>query len=322
MPRNVYFSQAVQSEQHLYEDLIIESLQIFGQDAYYLPRTIINRDDIFGEDSSSKFDDAYMIETYIENPDGFEGEGDLYSKFGLEIRDEANFIISRRQWQKFIGTHYSNIAYPKPDEGDLIYLPLSNSFFEIRFVEEEQPFYQLSNLPVYKLSCALFEYNDEQIETGVATIDTTQAKNSYQVTLDLTVTGGNHFTVGETVTQTVATGITVFGEVQTITKTSDTVATITVSNIGTVDTTNASNVTDSARDFLVTSDSAGFSANLVGSESTNTCVITNVYTLSDDSIANTFPNDSQAKNVEYEIAGDNFIDFTESNPFGDPSETL
>lgn len=322
MPRNVYFSQAVKSEQNLYEDLIIESLKIFGQDAYYLPRTLINRDDIFGEDSSSKFDDAYMIETYIENPEGFEGEGDLYSKFGLEIRDEANFIISRRQWQKFIGTHYSNITYPKPDEGDLIYLPLSNSFFEIKFVEEEQPFYQLSNLPVYKLSCALFEYNNEEINTGVDVIDSTEAKNTYQVTLDVTVTGANHFTQGEIVTQTVATGITVFGEVQTITKTSDTAATISVSNIGTTDTTNAATSTDSARDFLVTSGSAGFSANLVGSTSNNTCVITNVYTLSDDSTTNTFASDSQAKNVEFEIAGDNFIDFSENNPFGDPSETL
>lgn len=320
MPRNVYFSQAVQSEQHLYEDLIIESLKIFGQDAYYLPRTIINRDDIFGEDSSSSFDDAYMIETYIENPEGFEGEGDLYSKFGLEIRDEANFIISRRQWQKFIGTHYSNIAYPKPDEGDLIYLPLSNSFFEIRLVEEEQPFYQLSNLPVYKLSCALFEYNDEQIETGVAAIDNTQAQNAYQVTLDLTVTGGNHFTVGEIVTQTIATGITVFGEVQTITKTSDTVASITVSNIGTKDTTNDANSTDASREFIVSSTASV--NDLVGSESGNTCVITNVYTLSDDSVSNTFPSDSQAKNVQFEIEGDNFIDFSEANPFGDPSETL
>tara|TARA_Y100000385_G_scaffold137489_1_gene142885 strand:- start:1185 stop:2153 length:969 start_codon:yes stop_codon:yes gene_type:complete len=322
MPRNVYFSQAVKSEQNLYEDLIIESLKIFGQDAYYLPRTLINRDEIFGEDSSSKFDDAYMIEAYIENSDGFEGDGDLYSKFGLEIRDEATFIISRRQWQKFIGTHYSADVYPKPNEGDLIYLPLSNSFFEIKFSEEEQPFYQLSNLPVYKLSCALFEYNDEDMETGVTAIDSTQVKNAYQVGLDVTVTGGNHFTVGETVTQTVATGITVFGEVQTITKTSDTAATISVSNIGTVDTTNTATLTDSARDFLVSSASAGFSANLVGSTSTHTCAITNVYTLADDDVNNTFASDSQAKNVQFEIEGDNFIDFSESNPFGDPSETL
>tara|TARA_B110000902_G_scaffold262091_1_gene338228 strand:- start:118 stop:1101 length:984 start_codon:yes stop_codon:yes gene_type:complete len=327
MPRNVYFSQAVKSEQNLYEDLIIESLKIFGQDAYYLPRTIINRDEIFGEDSSSKFDDAYMIEAYIENSDGFEGEGDLYSKFGLEIRDEATFIISRRQWQRFIGINYSNTTYPKPDEGDLIYLPLSNSFFEIKFVEEEQPFYQLSNLPVYKLNCALFEYNDEDMETGVAAIDLTQAKNAYQVGLDVAVSNGNHFTLGEIVTQTLlsdSTGyVTVFGEVQTITKSTDnTTAIISVSNIGTVDTTNESTTTDSARDFLVSSGSAGFSANLVGSTSTHTCAITNVYTLSDDDLNNTFASDSQAKNVQFEIEGDNFIDFSESNPFGDPSETL
>ena len=320
MPRNVYFSQAVKSEQNLYEDLIIESLKIFGQDAYYLPRTIINRDDIFGEDSSSSFDDAYMIEAYIENPEGFEGEGDLYSKFGLEIRDEANFIISRRQWQKFIGTHYSNITYPKPDEGDLIYLPLSNSFFEIKFVEEEQPFYQLSNLPVYKLSCALFESNDEQIDTGGAAIDSTTIKNTYQVGIDVTVTAGNHFTQGEIVTQTLSAGITVFGTVQTITKTSDTAATISVSNIGTKDTTNAATATDQAREFIVSA--TGSANNLVGSESGNTCVITNVYTLADDDTNNTFASDSQAKNVQFEIAGDNFIDFSESNPFGDPSETL
>jgi hypothetical protein len=314
MPRNVYFSQAVQSEQHLYEDLIIESLKIFGQDAFYLPRTIINRDEIFGEDSSSKFDDAYMIETYIENPEGFEGEGDLYSKFGLEIRDEASFIISRRQWQKFIGIHYDNVAYPKPDEGDLIYLPLSNSFFEIKFVEEEQPFYQLSNLPVYKLSCALFEYNDESIDTGVAVIDTTQVKNAYQVTLKVNVTGGNHFSIGETITQTVATGITVFGEVQTVTKTSDTVATITVSNVGTADTTNAATATDSFRDFLVSSSATGFSTNLVGSETGFTCTLHTVL------LGSAFPDDGQSKNIQIEQEADNFIDFSETNPFGDPSE--
>ena len=314
MPRNVYFSQAVQTEQHLYEDLIIESLKIFGQDAFYLPRTIINRDEIFGEDSSSKFDDAYMIETYIENPEGFEGEGDLYSKFGLEIRDEASFIISRRQWQKFIGIHYDNVAYPKPDEGDLIYLPLSNSFFEIKFVEEEQPFYQLSNLPVYKLSCALFEYNDESIDTGVAAIDTTQAKNAYQVTLSVAVTAGNHFSIGETITQTVATGITVFGEVQTVTKTSATAATITVSNVGTKDTTNAATATDSFRDFLKSSSATGFSTNLVGSETGFTCVLTNVL------LGQSFPDDGQSKNIQIEQEADNFIDFSETNPFGDPSE--
>jgi len=317
MPRNVYFSQAVRSEQHLYEDLVIESLKIFAQDVYYIPRSIISRDDILGEDPASKFDDAYIIEAYIENPEGFDGEGDLYSKFGLEIRDEASFIISRKVWNNRVGLNEGTL---KPAEGDLLYLPMSNSFFEISLVEDDKPFYQLSNLPVYKLSCSLFEYNDQEMDTGVAVIDNVETQYGYQVGIDVTVTNGNHFTQGETVTQTLSAGITVFGTVQTVTKTSDTAATISVSNIGTKDTTNAATATDAAREFVVSATSSA--NNLVGSESGNTCVITNVYTLADDSTANTFSSDSQAKNVQFEIAGDNFIDFSESNPFGDPSETL
>jgi hypothetical protein len=318
MPRNVYFSQAVRSEQDLYEDLVIESLKIFAQDVYYLPRTVVNKDDILGEDPASKFDDAYLIEAYIENPEGFEGEGDLYSKFGLEIRDEASFIISRKIFNNRIGLN-ENLA--KPNEGDLLYLPLSNSFFEISFVEHDKPFYQLSNLPVYRLACTLFEYNDEDMETGINAIDAIQTEYGYQVGMDVTVTAGNHFTVGEIVTQTLSAGITVFGEVQTVTRTSDTAATISVSNIGTKDTTNAAGATDSAREFMYSATTPSIN-NLVGSESGNTCVITNVYTIGDDNTDNTFASDSQAKNVQFEIAGDNFIDFSESNPFGDPSETL
>ena len=92
MPRSVFFSQAVRTEQNLYEDLVIESLKIFGQDVYYIPRTLVNRDNILNEDPASKFDDAYLIEAYLEDVEGFEGTGDLYSKFGLEIRDEATFV--------------------------------------------------------------------------------------------------------------------------------------------------------------------------------------------------------------------------------------
>ena len=132
MPRNVYFSQAVKSEQNLYEDLIIESLKIFGQDVYYIPRTLVNRDNVLGEDAASKFDDAYLLEAYIENGEGFEGTGDLYSKFGVEIRDEATFIISRSQWNKFVGLWNNSVDTPKPLEGDIIFLPMTNKFFEIQ----------------------------------------------------------------------------------------------------------------------------------------------------------------------------------------------
>ena len=308
MPRNVYFSQAVKSEQNLYEDLIIESLKIFGQDVYYIPRTLVNRDNIMGEDIGSKFDDAYLIEAYIENVDGFEGSGDLYNKFGLEIRDEATFIISRRQWNSLVGFWNNELEDPKPQEGDLLFMPMSNTFFEIMFVEDEQPFYQLSNLPVYKMQCSLFEYNDEQFETGVSEIDAKEITNAQQTQIDVNVTGGNHFTQGEIVTQVISTNpaISVYGEVQTVTKTSDIAASITVSNIGVTGSTEA-------KDFLVSN-----TVGLTGGESNNTCFITKVHGITDST---SFPADDQAKNYEFEVAGDNFIDFTESNPFGDPSET-
>ena len=193
MARNVYFSQAVKSEQHLYEDVVIESLNIYGQDIYYLPRSIVNRDYIFGEDPASQFDDAYMIEAYIENSDGFEGAGDLYQKFGLEIRDEASFVISRRQWEKLIGIWNNTLNGIKPNSGDIIYLPMSSSFFEITAVEDDKPFYQLSNLPVYKLSCSLFEMSDEKFETGIDLIDQVAGQDAYQVVMDITNVDGLHF---------------------------------------------------------------------------------------------------------------------------------
>jgi hypothetical protein len=310
MARNVYFSQAVKSEQNLYEDLIIESLKIFGQDVYYLPRTLVSRDDILGEDRASKFDDAYIIEAYIENSGGFEGAGDLYSKFGLEIRDEATFIISRRQWGKIVGAWNTEVDYPVPNEGDILFLPMSNKFFEITFVEHEQPFYQLSNLPVYKLQCALYEYNDEDFETGVDEIDIIQVKQSYQVTLDYTTSGNAHFTQGETISQVVSSGITVSGEVQTVEHLSTTGGRITVSNIG------VDGIAE-ARDFIVST-----TIPIVGADSAVSSYITKVYDIGDTGFgAYIDPADGGGENVEFELDADSFLDFTESNPFGDPSDT-
>ena len=152
MATNVYFSQKVKAEQDLYEDIVIESLKMYGQDVYYLPREVVNEDSILGEDIESVFSDAYIIEMYIANVDGFEGDGNLLSKFGVEIRDQANFIVSKKRWNQYIGTRSSGtLGNLRPGEGDLIYLPLSKSLFEIRFVEHESPFYQLSNLPTYTL---------------------------------------------------------------------------------------------------------------------------------------------------------------------------
>ena len=308
MPRNVFFSQAVKSEQSLYEDLIVESLQIYGQDIYYVPRTLVSRDNILGEDPASKFDDAYLMEAYLENIDGFEGAGDLMSKFGLEIRDEATFVISRRVWERLVGKFSSNVIDPRPQEGDVIFLPMTNSFFEINFVEDDSPFYQLSNLPVYRMQCSLFEYADEDFDTGIETIDLKTGQSAYQVFLDVTVSGGNHFEVGETVSQIVATGITVSGEVQQRTKTSDIAGTYGISNIGVAGSTGV------AKDFIVSS-----TAVLTGGTNSYTGTITKVYDVSDNT--QTFTTDGAAENVAIELEADSFIDFTESNPFGDPSDT-
>ena len=313
MPRNVYFSQAVKSEQHLYEDLIIESLGIYGQDVYYIPRTLVNRDSILNEDPAGKFDDAYLLEMYIENTEGFEGAGDLYSKFGLEIRDDATFIVSRRRWETRVGTFSDNVVDPRPQEGDLIFLPMTNSFFEITFVEDDSPFYQLSNLPVYKMQCSLFEYSDEDFETGIESIDTSTAKAAYQLPIDVTISGGNHFAVGEIVEQTITaavgdtSAVIVFGEVQQRKKPSDILSKLWVSNIGTSGST-------SAKDFTV-------GGTLTGRTSAYTGTIAKVYSDVTDLTGNSWIADEEAQNIDFEINADGFIDFSESNPFGDPSET-
>jgi hypothetical protein len=311
MPRNVYFSQAVKSEQHLYEDLVIESLGIYGQDVYYIPRTIVNRDTILNEDPASTFDDAYLMEMFIENTEGFDGAGDLYSKFGLDIKDEATFVVSRRRWDDRVGVYSSNVENPRPMEGDLIFLPMTNNFFEISFVEDEQPFYQLSNIPTYTMKCSLFEYNDEDFETGIIDIDDTTAQSAYQLPIDVTISGGTHFEVGEIVRQTVDSSVTpnviVFGEVQQRTKSSDILSKLWVSNIGTTGSTSAKTFTQGGT--------------ITGDTSTYSGTILKIYSDVTDTTGNAWAADEQAQNTDFEIDADGFIDFSESNPFGDPSET-
>ena len=175
MPTNHYFQSGSgigsPGEKRLYENLIMEGLKIYGHDCYYLPRTLVNQDLILGEDVLSKFDDSYLLEMYIETTEGFAGEQELVSKFGLEIRDDTTFMISKRRWQDQVDTPATLIKEGRPNEGDLIYFPLMNSFFEIQFVEDQEPFFQLGNLPVYKLRTTRFEYSSERIDTDVAAID-------------------------------------------------------------------------------------------------------------------------------------------------------
>ena len=193
MPVNHYFQggQGIgnQAEKTLYEDLIVEGLKIYGHDVYYLPRTLVNRDLILGEDTSSKFDDSYLIEMYFETSEGFAGQRELINKFGLEIREDTTFVIAKRSWQSQVDNPMTQIVEGRPNEGDIIYFPLMNSFFEIQFVEDQEPFFQLGNLPVYKLRVTRWEYSSEELNTGVDEIDSKEdvyslSQLAFQVSLE------------------------------------------------------------------------------------------------------------------------------------------
>ena len=166
------------NEKNLYEDLIIEGLKIYGHDVYYLPRTLVNRDLILGEDSLSKFDDSYLIEMYVGTTEGLAGEQELINKFGLEIREETTFMLSKRRWNDAVDSYHTMIKEGRPNEGDIIYYPLMNKFFEISFVEDQEPFFQLGNLPVYKLRARTWEYSSEKLDTGVTDIDSAEDQYS------------------------------------------------------------------------------------------------------------------------------------------------
>ena len=189
MPTNVYFDTGTKAEQHLYEDLIIEQLSIYGQEVFYIPRTLVKEDELFGEDTLSKFDDSYLIEMYFENVDGFEGEADIMSKFGLQIDDQGTFVVSRRRFEQLVSHDSNLIVKTRPNEGDLIYFSKLSKLFEISFVEDEDPFFQIHNVPAFKLKVKTFEYSSEDLDTGITEIDAIETANSldqlvYQITME------------------------------------------------------------------------------------------------------------------------------------------
>jgi|TARA_R110001632_G_scaffold79506_5_gene178062 hypothetical protein len=167
--KNFYFENYENSmEQHLIEDLVVESIKIYGVDTWYLPRTLNAKDDILNEDDLSSFDDAYQVEMYVKNVDSFEGEGDFLSKFGLQIRDSITLTIAQRTYNQEVGL---NSAINRPREGDLIYLPLNKKYFVVQHVEHEAIFYQMGSLQTYDLRCDLFEYSGERFKTGQSELD-------------------------------------------------------------------------------------------------------------------------------------------------------
>jgi hypothetical protein len=294
MARSPHFSQKVKSEQNLYEDIVIESLKIYGQDVYYLPRTIVNENTILGEDVASSFSSSYKIEMYLENQDGFDGEGDLFTKFGVEIRDEATFVVARKSWARSVSSANNNITVLRPKEGDLVYLELSNKIFEILHVEHEQPFYQLSNLPTYKLRCQLFEYSGEDIDTGITEINKVQSDFGYRAYLTMDSDGSaGGFTIGENITQTFANGTILTGEVA---HWSDSDNIMHLVNFG---------ANDGAFHLPVVG------RQVIGASSGN---ITTTTAVSEELVGS---NNEQNTTFETTNTVMSFLDFSETNPFGD-----
>ena len=237
MATNVFFNHAVKTEQNLVEDLIVESLRFYGHNCYYLPRKIVNEDTILGDAAESSFEDAYEVEMYLEGTEGFEGEGELYSKFGIETRDSASFIISRRSWERFVSLDANLATGLRPNEGDLIYFPLSKSLFEIKFVEHENVFYQLGKLYTFKMSCDLYEYSGEDFNTSISEIDTDMDLASGPIT---TLTLANtptlrDFVIGEKVSQMITDTIIIQG---TVAAWSEDTNKLSIGKISTNDTTN------------------------------------------------------------------------------------
>lgn len=190
MTLNPFFLHGSQGEQRLLQELINEQLRMYGIEVIYIPRKFVRKETILKEISSSKFDDNYAIEAYINNYEGYTGQGDILSKFGVSLRDELSLTISRERFEDFIAP-FLNVDDPeielasRPREGDLIYFPLGQRLFEVKFVENENPFYQLGKLYTYELKCELFEYEDEIIDTTIDEVDTQIQDEGYITTLKL-----------------------------------------------------------------------------------------------------------------------------------------
>jgi hypothetical protein len=290
---NFFFNNFGNSqEQLLIEDLITESIKIYGLDMFYIPRTTVSQDNIFNEDPNRRYDTAIPIEMYVKNVDGFGGEGDFLSKFNIQIRDQITFTISRRIFDQELGINQGLI---RAREGDLIYLPLNRKLFEIKFVEHEAIFYQLGSLQTYDLKCELFEYSNEKFTTGIADIDIIETRFAQKQDLDVVSIVGR-FLIGETIQQTVPdTDIILTAEVL-----------VQATNISFPDqaTLQVIRFNNGAYDQYTTFVN---NAAIVGLTSTTTAVIREGAENQTDGGDNDF----------FQTEGDSFIDFTTRDPFSE-----
>ena len=281
MATNLYFNNvASNAEQELINGLTSEVIKIHGMDVFYIPRTVVKEDLIMGEDVLSSFTTAYEIEMYLKGTEGFGGEGDLVSKFGLDVRDEVIFTVHKDRF---------NLAtdMDKPLEGDLIFLPINKGLFEIKFVEHEQPFYQAGKNYSFDITCELYQYSEEQLETGITAIDDIERAQSASIDFVMTAGGSGTFDVDEAIYQgTSLANQTAEGIVVSWTEASRTLR-----------------ANDTSGTFVAGQPIKGDTS---GAEWTLTSY--------DDQELPTTP---FADNVEFETEADSILDFSESNPFGE-----
>ena len=303
---NPYFTQGTKTEQMLIEDIIIESLKIYGNEVFYIPRTLVSLDNVLGEDRLSQFKTAFPIEMYFENVDSFGGQGAFIQKFGVVIEQSATLVVARRRWDQLIGRYGVTIIPTRPCEGDLIYFPLSGGLFELKFVQHQDPFYQLGKLYVYKLQVELFQYSSEFIDTGVPEIDafetlrtfnTNTSRSGFGTVQTITLTsGGSGYTLPPLVTFTSSSGI---GATATTTlgsgSTAGQVVSVTITNSG------------SGYKIAPVISFVRASGDTTGAGATATADVE-----LDIDKAEPF-----AENTEFKAAATPVINFDENNPFGE-----
>lgn len=283
MALNSFFTQGTTGEQDLVQDLVDEQIKMFGKNVYYIPRTLVKEDSVFGEDTLSKYEGAFEVEVYLEDAGGFRGDGDIFAKFGVRIQDQVTFIISKRRFTAAVDDNAALIVEGRPNEGDLIHFSMVGKTFQIQYVEHEQPFFQLGKIYTWGLRCELFEYSDEDINTGVAEVDALETNFANAVGVVLAEGGTGTFVVGETVTG------------------------------GTTNTTSEVKSWDeSTRTLILINRSGRFSSGETMTGDTSSAVWT---TFTYNTINNLNSEYDQNQAIEYDA--DAIIDFTQTNPFGE-----
>ena len=289
MAKNTYFRHGTRNEQILQQSLVDEFVKMFGLDILYIPRKLIARDVILNEEVISQFDDAYLTYAYLENNEGFQGAGDILTKFGIRSTDEITLTISKQIYDDFLAVQLTGaddvLVGTRPQEGDLIFFPLTSNLFEVKFVEHEKPFYQFGKLYTYELKCELYEYANE---TAGGDIFESQEDEGFVVKYyyDMSTLNGEP-SLGEMVTGSV-TGITAM-----------------------INDWNPDKFWIELRAFNANND---YNTYQIGETLTGN---TSGFSINISSFDELDMEDAYASNIEFESAGDGILDFTEINPFGE-----